>query len=284
MTNPKVRDTLFCRYMGTQEHLMAFFNAAKGTSLTDPSKISINTLSGSFYSSIKNDISFMLDTLIMMLIEHQTTINPNMPIRMLEYVAELLRRYMEPEKRKIYGTELIKLPAPEFYVFYDGNDTSFEHQILRLSDAFQSPSDKLELIVNVYNLADGMNEGLKEQCRPLKEYSIFSNHYKRLRKQQLPIDEAVSETIRYCIKNNVMREYLVSNESEVINMFGFEWNEEEERQALLECGEARGETRGKKIGKISTIRDLLADGLVTLDALKATGRYSPEELAAISKL
>lgn len=66
-------------------------------------------------------------------------------------------------------------------------------------------------------------------------------------------------------------------------MFGFEWNKEEERQALIEISEARGETRGIKIGKISTIRDLLAEGLITLDALKATGRYSPEELDAISK-
>ena len=256
MTNPKVRDTVFCKYMSTEDHLLAVLNAIKGTYYTDSSSITINTLSGSFYSNIKNDISFMLDTLIMMLIEHQTTINPNMPIRMLEYVTELFRRYMEPEKRKIYGIELIKLPAPEFYVFYDGNDTSFEHQILKLSDAFQSPSDRLELIVNVYNLAEGMNESLKAQCQPLQEYSIFSNHYKQLRKQRYSVDEAVSETISYCIKNNVMREYLVSNESEVINMFGFEWNEEEERQALLECGEARGKTLGIKISKISTIRDI----------------------------
>ena len=100
MTNPKVRDTVFCKYMSTGDHLLALLNAIKGTCYTDPSGIKINTLSGSFYSNIKNDISFMLDTLIMMLIEHQT---------------------------------------------------------LRLSDAFMAPSDKLELIVNVYNLADGMN-------------------------------------------------------------------------------------------------------------------------------
>ncbi len=90
-----------------------------------------------------------------------------------------------------------------------------EHQALRLSDAFMAPSDKLELIVNVYNLADGMNEGLKERCRPLNEYSIFSNHYKQLRKQRLPIDEAGSATIRYCIDNNVMKDYLQHNESEL---------------------------------------------------------------------
>ena len=227
MTNPKVRDTVFCKYMSTEDHLLAVLNAIKGTYYTDSSSITINTLSGSFYSNIKNDIAFMLDTLIMMLIEHQT---------------------------------------------------------ISLSDAFLAPSDKLELMVNVYNLADGMNEDLKDRCRPLNEYSIFSNHYKQLRKQRYSVDEAVSETISYCIKNNVMREYLVSNESEVINMFGFERNEEEERQALLECGEARGKTLGIKIGKISTIRDMLADGLVTMEALKASGRYSPDELAAISKL
>ena len=271
MTNPKVRDTVFCKYMSTEDHLLAVLNAIKGTYYTDSSSITINTLSGSFYSSIKNDISFMLDTLIMMLIEHQTTINPNMPIRMLEYVAELLRRYMEPEKRKIYGTELIKLPAPEFYVFYDGDDTSFERKELRLSDAFKTPSDKLELVVHVYNLATGKNEDLKKICKPLREYSIFSNHYKLLRKQGLTVDEAVRDTVRYCIDNDVMKNYLLHNESEVIDMFGFEWNEKEEREALLEAG------------RINSIRELLSAGLVTLDALKASGRYSPEELAAIAR-
>ena len=67
-------------------------------------------------------------------------------------------------------------------------------------------------------------------------------------------------------------------------MFGFEWNKEEERQALIEISEAQGEARGEERGKISTIRNLLANGLITLDALKASGRYSPDELAAISKL
>ena len=175
------------------------------------------------------------------------------------------------QRSKIYSTELIKLPAPEFYVFYDGEDTSFEHKELRLSDAFKTPSDKLELVVHVYNLATGKNEDLKKICRPLRDYSIFSNHYKLLRKQGLDIDEAVRDTIRYCIDNDVMKNYLLHNESEVIDMFGFEWNEKEEREALLEAG------------RINSIRELLSAGLVTLDALKASGRYSPEELAAIAR-
>ena len=283
MANLQVRDTVFCRFIGTESNLLEVFNAIRKTGYTDASKVMITTLAGSFYSNIKNDISFMLDALIMMLIEHQTTLNPNMPVRLLGYVDELFKRYIEPEKRKIYSTELIKLPAPEFYVFYDGEDTSFEHKELRLSDAFKTPSDKLELVVHVYNLATGKNEDLKKICKPLREYSIFSNHYKLLRKQGLTVDEAVRDTIRYCIDNDVMKNYLLHNESEVIDMFGFEWNEKEEREALLEAGEARGIAIGETRGRLNSIRDLLSDGLVTLDALKASGRYSPEELAAIAK-
>ncbi|WP_405739394.1 Rpn family recombination-promoting nuclease/putative transposase [Anaerovibrio slackiae] len=279
MTNKKIRDTLFCKYVGTEQHLLAIANAIRGTHHRDASGIQINTLKGSFYSNLKNDISFILDTLIMMLIEHQTTLNPNMPLRLLSYVDELFRLYMEPEKRKIYSTELIQLPAPEFYVFYDGDDTSFERKTLRLSDAFKAPSHKLELIVHVYNLATGKNEDLKSICKPLREYSTFSNQYKLLRKQGLTIDEAVRDTIRYCIDKNVMKDYLQHNESEVIDMFGFEWDEKEEREALLEAGEARGEARGR----INSARDLLTKGIVTLQALKSSGCYSQEELAAIAK-
>ena len=219
MTNPRVRDTLFCKYAGTASNLLAISNAIRGTNHTDASRIQINTLQGSFYSNLKNDISFILDTLIMMLIEHQTTLNPNMPVRLLNYVAELFKIYLEPEKRKMYSSSLIQIPAPEFYVFYDGDDTSFERKILKLSDAFKAPSNKLELIVHVYNLATGKNEALKSICKPLREYSTFSNHYKLLRQQGLAIDEAVRDTIRYCIDNNVMRDYLQCNESEVIIKF-----------------------------------------------------------------
>ena len=279
MTNPRVRDTLFCKYAGTASNLLAISNAIRGTNHTDASRIQINTLQGSFYSNLKNDISFILDTLIMMLIEHQTTLKPNMPVRLLNYVAELFKIYLEPEKRKMYSSSLIQIPAPEFYVFYDGDDTSFERKILKLSDAFKAPSNKLELIVHVYNLATGKNEALKSICKPLREYSTFSNHYKLLRQQGLAIDEAVRDTIRYCIDNNVMRDYLQCNESEVINMFGFEWNEKEEREALLEAGEARG----RASGRIESVRELLTKGILTMDVIKASGCYSPEELAAIAK-
>ena len=179
-----------------------------------------------------------------------------MPLRFLSYLDELYRRIVSSESAKIYSSELIKVPAPKVYGFYDGDDTSFDHQTLKLSDAFQSSSENLELIVHVYNLADGKSQKLKDKCQSLLEYSIFSNHYKYYRKQKLSIDESIRETIRYCLKHDVMTEYLKNNEKEVIDMFGFEWNEQEAREALLKTGEARG--------KLLLLKDLVLDGTVSL--------------------
>ena len=201
---------------------------------------------------------------MVILIEHQTTINPNMPLRFLSYVDELFRRYTQPQHKKIYSKDLVKLPTPNFYVFYDGDDDSFEHYALHLSDAFEMPSHNLELTVNVHNLASGKSSNLKKLSQPLSEYSMFSNKYKYFRKQNLAIDEAVRETIHYCIEHNIMHEYLKNNEREVIDMFGFEWNEKEEREALLEAGERRGEARGEVRGRLLALKDLVLDGTVSL--------------------
>ena len=261
MTNRKIRDTVFCHFMSNESHLLSLCNALSDTDYDESSDITINTLEGSFFSNIKNDISFLLDNLMVVLIEHQTTINPNMPLRFLSYVDELYKRYTSTSHKKIYGDDLIKIPAPEFYVFYDGNDTSFEQQTLKLSDAFETQSDKLELTVHVYNLADGMNDELKRKCLPIGEYSIFSNAYKHFRQRKMEIDHAVDAAIKYCLENNVMVDYLKNNQKEVIDMFGFEWNEKEEREALLEIGEERGRLEGKiegKLeGKIESIKELM---------------------------
>ena len=81
----------------------------------------------------------------------------------------------------------------------------------------------------------------------------------------MEIDHAVDAAVKYCLENNVMVDYLKNNQEEVIDMFGFEWNEKEEREALIEIGEERGEARGEARGlergrlegKIEAIKDLM---------------------------
>ena len=102
------------------------------------------------------------------------------------------------------------------------------------------------LIISCHNLNPGKSQQLKALCKPLDDYNKFSNKFKEYRKDNNSINDSVRMTIDYCRKNGIMTDYLTDNESEVINMFGFEWNEEEERKALIELGEERGITIGEK--------------------------------------
>lgn len=251
MENKAVRDTTFRHYFNgghgngnSNYRLLSLANTLKGTNYTAPDMIQINTLDGSFFSSLKNDISFLFDNRWMILLEHQSTINENMPIRLLGYVNEIYNLYLKPYRNQIYNKALIQLPTPEFHVFYDGDDdtkdSDFDYKLLRLSDSFIMPGGQLELTVNCYNLNIGKSLNLKKLCKPLEEYSIFSNHFKLYRKQGFSIKEATRLAINYCRENNIMSDYLSNNESEVIDMFGFEWNEKEEREALLEAGKTKG--------------------------------------------
>ena len=251
MENKSVRDTMFRHYFngghgsGTPNmRLLSLINALQGADYTDLNLLTINTLDGSFFSSLKNDVSCTMDSTYLILIEHQSTINDNMPVRFLSYADELFKLHLQPFRKKIYKSRLVSLPTPEFHVFYDGEDTSFDQKTLRLSKAFAMPGRNLELIVQCHNLNPGKSQLLKALCKPLRDYSSFSNKFKEYRNQNISINDSVRMTIDHCLKNGIMTDYLTDNESEVINMFGFEWNEEDERKALIELGEERGEQRG----------------------------------------
>ena len=43
--------------------------------------------------------------------------------------------------RRIYGRQLVKIPTPRFFVFYNGRDMQPERQVLKLSDAFMNPEE-----------------------------------------------------------------------------------------------------------------------------------------------
>ena len=268
MENKSVRDTMFRHYFngghgsGTPNmRLLSLINALQGADYTDLNLLKINTLDGSFFSSLKNDVSCTMDSTYLILIEHQSTINDNMPVRFLSYADELFKLHLQPFREKIYKSRLVSLPTPEFHVFYDGEDTSFDQKTLRLSRAFAMPGRNLELIVQCHNLNPGKSQLLKALCKPLRDYSSFSNKFKEYRNQNISINDSVRMTIDYCLKNGIMTDYLTDNESEVINMFGFEWNEEDERKALIELGEERGEQRGiavgEKRGTINSIKNLM---------------------------
>ena len=169
------------------------------TDYTDVDGLEITTLENAVYMNYKNDVSFVFD-FELMLYEHQSTMNPNMPLRDLFYVSDILQK--RTGDKDLYGSKLIRIPSPRFVVFYNGTEPRPERQTLKLSDAYEKKqeSPELELNVTVYNINYGCNEEIMDACRTLKEYAMYVEQVRTYAKQ-MPLAEAVEKAVDYCIES-----------------------------------------------------------------------------------
>ena len=259
------KDTIFRMLFKDKENLLSLYNALNKTDYTDVNELEITTLENAVYMNYKNDVSFVFD-FELMLYEHQSTVNPNMPLRDLFYVADTLQK--RTYNKDLYGSKLIKIPSPRFVVFYNGTDPQPERQTLRLSDAYEKKLDtpELELTVTVYNINRGYNEEIVNTCRILKEYAMYVERV-RTYARQMPLAEAVEKAVDDCIAEGILSEFLKKNRAEAIKVSIYEYDEElhfrtlyeEGREAGLEQGLAQGEIRLNKLNSILIDRDRLDD-------------------------
>ncbi len=236
------KDTVFRMIFREKENLLSLYNALNGTTYEETDSLEITTLENAVYMNYKNDISFVFD-FELLLYEHQSTCNPNMPLRDLIYVTRVLQNRIKDEN--LYSKSLIRIPAPRFVVFYNGTDFQPEQQVLYLSDAFEKKQVEpaLELSVIVYNINLGCNNELLDACCLLKEYAQYVAQV-RAYAEKLPLPEAVEKAVDDCIRNNILAEFLAKNRAEAIAVSIFEYDEEKhmksERKEWLTKGLEKG--------------------------------------------
>ena len=225
-TNREYKDRLFKFIFKDKEKLLSLYNALNSSHYTNPDDIEITTLEDVIYCKMKNDISFIIDDRLS-LFEHQSTYNPNMPLRGFLYFAKHFEKYIVGNEVDIYGSTLIELPTPKFVVFYNGTGMKEDRITLRLSDAFVTAKEKacMELEAVVLNINYGKNKKLMESCRSLMEYSYFVQKVKDYSKIH-ERDEAIELAVEECIKENILKEILIKNRSEVVDMLLTEYDEE----------------------------------------------------------
>lgn len=242
--NAQYRDSVFRTFFNEPTRLLSLCNAVLGTDYSDSSKLEINTLEGIFFDSRKNDISCSIDNQFLVLVEHQSTVNNNMPFRFLAYVAELLNKLVT-DKRKLYKEQLIRFPAPKFFVLYNGNEFEPVEKIMRLSDAFGGDSSSLELIVTAFNINRGVNAPLLSKCPYLRDYSTLVGEVKDGLAEGLSLRNAIIRAVRFCLANGIMGDYLIEHSEEVFDMLALEWNLDEAKQAWFEDGMEKGMEQGE---------------------------------------
>ena len=281
-TNREIKSSVFADLFGDDElvgkkNFLALYNAIHGTSLKyEETQIERKTISQSLVNTFNNDVSMEINGKLIVFIEHQSTINKNMPLRFLEYFVHILYGIVPARAR--YKSSLYKIPSPEFYVFYNGKKKLVRESELKLSDAFIVPQKEplCELKVNVVNIGgeEGLTLPIVKNCVILKEYCEF---IEMMLKEKAALPEnctkedaqvALETVIRECITKNILSDYLTRKSPEIINMFLDEYDYETDIAVKQE--EAREE--GAQQNAIETALAFLEEG------------DSPEKIARCTKL
>lgn len=250
--NRKYKDTVFRKLFSDRKNLLSLYNAINGTAYMDASQLEIVTLDNAIYMGMKNDLAFIINTNLF-LYEHQSTYNPNMPLRDLFYISGEYQKLVD--LKSLYTSTRLRIPTPNFIVFYNGTEKNEDRWVEYLSESYENMSGEpnLELKVIILNINVGHNKKLMEECQTLREYAQYVAKVRRY-SEEMELNTAVECAVSESIQEGILKEFLQKNRAEVIAMSIFEYNEEEKRKlrkAEYEAGMAEGVMKTKKETVIS---------------------------------
>ena len=260
--------------------LRELYSALCGVALPPDAPVSINTLEDVLFMDLINDISFEIGGKLVVLIEHQSTINQNIALRLLMYVGRVYEKIIDG--RNVYSGKHFSIPRPEFFVLYNGTAPYPDRQTVRLSDMFEDPralglpeksSPALELTVEILNINEGRNKVIAERCKKLAEYSALVAKARALEKELGSREKAIEGTVKYCLKHGILKEFLKQHGTEVLSMLYTEWNLDDAMDVRYEEGREDGEERKA----IEIARNALAEG-ATFDFVQKITGLSPDEI------
>ena len=229
-TNRQYKDRLFRLLFGSEERkdsILSLYNAINNTSYTECDEMEITTLEDVVYIKMKNDVSLLIDSYLP-LWEQQSSYNPNMPIRGLMYFGNLYSAYIDGHKLNIYGEKLVKIPTPQYIVFYNGSREIEDVRKLKLSDAFINDSDSNEFqwTATMYNLNKGKNIELLAKCKPLADYMTLINYIRDNQEKGMSVEDSIDNAVTRCITDGIMVDFLEKHRAEVMDVCITEYNEQ----------------------------------------------------------
>ncbi|GHV85818.1 hypothetical protein AGMMS50230_14260 [Spirochaetia bacterium] len=247
--NRQYKSSVFTLLFSDPDRLRELYNALaskRGTLYDESAKITINTLSDVMFMERINDVSFTIDDKLVVLLEHQSTINPNMAVRLLLYIGRIYEKLID--NKRLYSSKQLSIPRPEFIVLYNGPGECPASSVVKLSDHFEKAENHdsidLELVVTVYNINHGRNPDLEKQSKTLADYALLIAKIREYETAGLGLENALKKAINWCIKQDTLRVFLETNASEVQNMLLTEWNMDDALAVRYEEGVEDGLSQG----------------------------------------
>ena len=265
------KDSLFHMLFGTEANkanALALYNAINQTAygLDD---LEVMTISDVIYMGVKHDASVLVDSELS-LWEHQSSFNPNMPLRGLLYFARLYGAYSEKHQLRLFSSRKAEIPTPRYFVFYNGTVDQPEKRELLLSDLYPGTGD-VEVRATMLNINAGRNRDLAERCKPLRDYSELVARVRK-RSTEMSMAEAIEHTVNECIAAGILADFLSAHREEVkgmllseyddilnMNFLKEEWKEEAFAEGRAE-GLAAGRAEGIEAGRAEGIEAGRAEG------------------------
>jgi hypothetical protein len=243
--NRAYKDSVFSLLFNDPETLRDLYSALKGVALPPDLPVAINTLEDALFMERVNDLSFALAGRLVVVFEHQSTVNPNMPLRCLMYLARLYEKIID--NRDVYKSKLLAIPRPECFVLYNGPADCPDEIRLKLSDSFANLADlgytgppDLDLTVRMLNINKGHNSEVVGRSKTLEGYSEFIGKAREYERELGSRDEGVKAAVKYCISRGILKEFLELHSSEVTNMLFTEWNWDDALAVRFEEGREEG--------------------------------------------
>ena len=283
--NRKHKDRLFRYLFRDKKYLLELYNALHDSAYTDPEALEVVTMEDVIFMKMKNDLSFLIDSRLS-LYEHQSTWNPNMPLRGLFYFSQQYEGLLGAKNADMYGRGRVELPTPEYIIFYNGSGMKEDRRTLYLSDSYSlgRGSGALECTCQVINVRRGHNRELMDKCRRLWEYSEFVSEIESGIEAGLGREEAVQSAIDRCIERDILTDILRTEKSEVLHMiFLTEYDEKKHLRNTFEEGREEGRAEGIAEGKRAGLAEGLRRGrdeklLEQIEKKRSKGK-GPQEIA-----
>ena len=241
------KDRVFRLLFNNRTRLLELYNALNGSDYTREEDLTINTLENAVYMKMKNDVSFIIES-NMCLYEHQSSYCPNMPLRGFFYFSDLYKKLLKDVDLSV--GKRIKIPAPKYIVFYNGQERDEEEFIQKLSESFEDEKEGcLELTVRTINVNQGHNGSLLKKSPTLYGYAYFVSLIRK-NMESMELKEAVERAVDECIREDILKDFLLEQKAEVVAMSIYEYNEEYAKKANFEAGEEAGYAKGEEAGYV----------------------------------
>ena len=289
------KDSVFVTISHEKAKLIELYNALFDTNYDESAPIDIVTIKDVLFRTLKNDVAFVLGGRFVVLVEHQSSINENMPLRDLMYISTVLKRMIDTTR--LYREKRLMIPRPEFIVFYNGTKDFPAYQELRLSDSFlgekqKDEEDALQLIVKVYNINTEKNSEILGRCETLRQYSRFVEIMRSYKEDSELTNDVIVEVLNRCKKEGVLTEFMDKYGTEIVEMLFKELTREEDLEISrldgyeegFNSGERAGFSKGERAGaeqKQCEIAKSLRESGIPIDVIAKNTGLSEKEIAEL---